>query len=188
MNLAGIVLVFGFLPKFTLRSTYPLGIIVSPVKPIRLPLWGLKSLDPNPILSNRLQNIMSAELPWSMKIRWTSKPFRLAATTNGSLSQIRSSGKSASEKDSTGLATTVTWEQESLTSRVLFLSSRPFKLAPPAMTWIIPLGGDSCARLGLRDLWRISARWSRFLGGDLGVCVRGDELRRQSRLSGDTRA
>jgi hypothetical protein len=54
--------------------------------------------------------------------------------TKGSLSRIRSSGRSASEKDNTGLAAAVTWEQESLTSRVLFLSSRPFKLAPPAMT------------------------------------------------------
>jgi hypothetical protein len=56
--------------------------------------------------------------------------------TNGSLSRTRSSGKSASEKDNTGLAIEVTCEQDSLASRVLFFSLRPFKLAPPAMTWI----------------------------------------------------
>ena len=61
--------------------------------------------------------------------------------TNGSLSRTRSYSKSASKKDNIWLAVEVTCEQDSLASRVLFLSSRPFKLAPPAMTWMIPLGG-----------------------------------------------
>jgi hypothetical protein len=47
--------------------------------------------------------------------------------TNGSLFWTRSSRKSASEKDNTGLVIEVTCEQDSLTSQVLFLFSRPFK-------------------------------------------------------------
>ena len=149
-------------------------------------LWGVRSLVPRPSLSNKLQNIMSAELPWSTKIRWTSYPAILAAITKGSLSLTCSCGKSLSEKDKTGFFTWVICEHESLVSRVRLLSTNPFQLIPLAITCITPLCGNPWLHLGLRDLFRVSSIGCRLACGDLCRRSRGLGLYLRPLLSLDS--